>query len=606
FYNLFPNNLADWEHKAEAGTLLESDIVKREEWILDLHFFYQLERDYLKQKSRVKSAVKGDETTRYFDSLLRNHFASFSIKGIHVNGIWCENPALIKESALDHFALRFKESPEARPIFRSTLFRRLSPENASFLDSIFSVEEVKSAIWSCSGSKAQGPDGFNFNFIKAYWEVIKDDFIKSKVISSIIGPNQTALLAGRQILDGNLIANEVIRLAKLEAHQLLLSKVDFEKAFDSVNWGFLRDYADDALFFGKWSRLNARNLIVILKCFEEASCLKVNLSKSKLNGVCVSIDEAEAVASSLCCIHDSLLFTYLRLSVGKKMHLSDGWGEWKWRFLTEENALWRKVIKAFYGTNGGLNPHLAPFGSSGVCTSFWLDPWCDSEAHLRDLFSRLYALDTCQDCKVCDRWCVNDGVWGGTWSWRFPPRGRALDDLEALVSLIGNLSLSVDEDKWSWSRDAFGSFKVNICVWRASINRLATRTNLASRGCNIPFALCPFCLELVAARPPGLVSLFSIVDIAMGHVRRRGHLVLNKIINRVFQCALWAIWKWRNKGITSPAGLVAKVKDEDIFPSIQCLFKLWINVRYSSFPLNWNSWISRPWSIVDRSGIATI
>ncbi|GKD95837.1 hypothetical protein Tco_1379734, partial [Tanacetum coccineum] len=53
---------------------------------------------------------------------------------------------------------------------------------------------------------------------------------------------------------------------------------------------------------------------------------------------------------------------------------------------------------------------------------------------------------------------------------------------------------------------------------------------------------------------PGLVSLFSIVDIAMGHVGRRGHLVLNKIINRVFQCALWAIWKWRNKGIASPAG----------------------------------------------------
>ncbi|GKC72160.1 putative RNA-directed DNA polymerase [Tanacetum coccineum] len=162
------SNLADWERKAEAGTLLESDIIKREEWILDLHFFYQLEREYLKQKSRVKSAVKGDENTRYFHSLLRNHFASFSIKGIHVNGIWCENPALIKEFALDHFASRFKESPEARPKFRSTLFCRLYPENASFLDSSFSVEEVKLAIWSYSGSKAEGPDGFNFNFIKAY------------------------------------------------------------------------------------------------------------------------------------------------------------------------------------------------------------------------------------------------------------------------------------------------------------------------------------------------------------------------------------------------------------------------------------------------------
>ncbi|GJX30962.1 RNA-directed DNA polymerase, eukaryota, reverse transcriptase zinc-binding domain protein [Tanacetum coccineum] len=464
-------------------------------------------------------------------------------------------------------------------------------------------------------------------------------------------------------------------------------------------------YADDALFFGKWSRLNARNLIVILKCFEEASGLKVNLSKSKLYGVGVSIEEVKAVASSLCCINDSLPFIYLGLPVGKKMHLSDGWGEvinrlrnrlsawkarslsiggrlilikyvlgnnqrgiswvkwdsillsrnmgglgvgslfaenlsllskWKWRFLSEENALLGKVIKAFYGADGGLNLHPASFGGSSVwcdiikaissiqsieygfnnsfslkvgngkSTSFWPDPWCDNGARFKDLFPRLYALDTCQDCKVCDRWCVNDSVWGGTWSWRFPPRGCVLDDLEALVSLIGNLSLSDDDDKCSWSRDASGSFKVktccniiqdnaladcrlglhhswnsliprkvNICVWRASINKLATRANLASRGINIPSTLCPFCdLEVESAEhcliscsrvlpiwrkvwswwqldPPTSFPSFSIANIAMGHVGKRGHLVLDKIINGVFQCALWAIWKWHNKVVAA-------------------------------------------------------
>ncbi|GJV03727.1 RNA-directed DNA polymerase, eukaryota, reverse transcriptase zinc-binding domain protein [Tanacetum coccineum] len=210
---------------------------------------------------------------------------------------------------------------------------------------------------------------------------------------------------------------------------------------------------------------------------------------------------------------------------------------------------------------------------NGKGTSFWLDPWCDNGARLKDLFPRLYALDTCQDCNVCDRWCVNDGVWGGTWSWRFPPRGCALDDLEALVSLIGNLSLSDDDDKWSWSRDASGSFKVktccniiqdnaladcrlglhhswnsliphkvNICIWRASINRLATHANLASRGIDIPSTLCLFYdLEIKSIEhcfiscshvlptwrkvwswwqldPPTSFPSFSIADIAMGHV----------------------------------------------------------------------------------------
>ncbi|GKE41556.1 hypothetical protein Tco_1468840, partial [Tanacetum coccineum] len=104
---------------------------------------------------------------------------------------------------------------------------------------------------------------------------------------------------------------------------------------------------------------------------------------------------------------------------------------------------------------------------------FGFDPWCDNEAQIRDLFLRLYALDTYQDRKVCDRWCVNDGVYSGTSSWRFPLRGCALNDLEALVSLIGNLSLSVDKDKWSWSRDASGSFKVKTCCNIIQDNALA-------------------------------------------------------------------------------------------------------------------------------------
>nr|GEX66081.1 putative RNA-directed DNA polymerase, eukaryota, reverse transcriptase zinc-binding domain protein [Tanacetum cinerariifolium] len=148
-------------------------------------------------------------------------------------------------------------------------------------------------------------------------------------------------------------------MTKLEDQSLLLFKVDFEKAFDSVNWNFLLDvmrqmgfdhkwrrwiaswrrwiasclssasisilvngspsneflmervrlsnsrvnvpllqFADDALFFGEWSRLNAYNLINILRCFELASGLKVNLE----------VD-----------------FLELGPPVGRKMRLCDGW-----------------------------------------------------------------------------------------------------------------------------------------------------------------------------------------------------------------------------------------------------------------------------------------
>ena len=113
----------------------------------------------------------------------------------------------------------------------------------------------------------------------------------------------------------------------------------------------------------------------------------------------------------------------------------------------------------------------------------------------------------------------------GLWSWRFPPRGSALDDLSFLTALVGNMQFSLNgSDEWIWTGDASWFFKVkslaksiqehmlsdsnlgkhhewnswiprkvNICVWRGSLNRLPTRSNLSLRGVNIISPRCPFC-----------------------------------------------------------------------------------------------------------------
>ncbi|GAU11147.1 hypothetical protein TSUD_197710 [Trifolium subterraneum] len=49
----------------------------------------------------------------------------------------------------------------------------------------------------------------------------------------------SSLYKDRQILDGILIANEVVDEARRSKKDLLLFKVDFEKAYDSVDWGYL-------------------------------------------------------------------------------------------------------------------------------------------------------------------------------------------------------------------------------------------------------------------------------------------------------------------------------------------------------------------------------
>nr|GEU97437.1 hypothetical protein [Tanacetum cinerariifolium] len=49
------------------------------------------------------------------------------------------------------------------------------------------------------------------------------------------------------------------------------------------------------------------------------------------------------------------------------------------------------------------------------------------------------------------------------------------------------------------------------------------------------------------------------------------------LVQRVF----WAIWKCRNKIVSAHSDSVSTIKDEDIFPSIQRLSKIWITAQYS-------------------------
>ncbi|KAK2457421.1 hypothetical protein QL285_004692 [Trifolium repens] len=71
-----------------------------------------------------------------------------------------------------------------------------------------------------------------------------------KVISKI----QSAFLPHRQILDGVLVVNELLDLAKRRKDKCLFFKVDFERAYDTVNWNFV-EYMMVRMGFGEgWRR----------------------------------------------------------------------------------------------------------------------------------------------------------------------------------------------------------------------------------------------------------------------------------------------------------------------------------------------------------------
>ncbi|GKE77970.1 hypothetical protein Tco_1544090 [Tanacetum coccineum] len=126
----------------------------------------------------------------------------------------------------------------------------------------------------------------------------------------------------------------------------------------------------------------------------------------------------------------------------------------------------------------------------------------------------------------------------------------------------------------------------------------------------LPSMVCPFCdddnedIDHCLIRCPRVLSIwkkiwswwhldnpisfpsFSIKDIALGNIGSRGCYRVNKVIHGVLQCALWAIWKWRNKIINAPLDSVDGVKNEDIFPFIQRISRTWISARCQSKPVN--------------------
>ncbi|GKC00397.1 hypothetical protein Tco_0986533 [Tanacetum coccineum] len=85
------------------------------------------------------------------------------------------------------------------------------------------------------------------------------------------------------------------------------------------------EFADDALILGKWSLENARTLCRVLRCFNLASSLKVNLSKSKIFGVRVNATEIQSFANILDCQVSTFPCSYLGLPIGANMSKACNW-----------------------------------------------------------------------------------------------------------------------------------------------------------------------------------------------------------------------------------------------------------------------------------------
>lgn len=72
------------------------------------------------------------------------------------------------------------------------------------------------------------------------------------MIGRVVSKFQNAFIEGRQIIDVTLIVDEAIDFMLRSNSSRVICKLDIEKAYDHVNWGYLLAILDEMGFGKKW------------------------------------------------------------------------------------------------------------------------------------------------------------------------------------------------------------------------------------------------------------------------------------------------------------------------------------------------------------------
>jgi hypothetical protein len=294
--------------KSETLGLVDDEVVRRKKLFDDLWHILKSIDAMTFQRSRSKWLKEEDTNSKFFHICINSRQRRNKVVALNTPNGWVEGPVHVKAAVVAYFRNHFANEVWCRPNLDGVLFPQLARDKVERLTEVFTLDEISEVVMGCDGSKSPGPDGFNFAFIKHFWDLLKhevrilfDQFygneclpkclssyfltliskVKSPqalgdfrpislhgclykivakvlaarlamVLGDVISPTQSAFLKGRQFVEGVMVVNEVIDYAKKSGKQCLIFKVDFEKAYDSVDWGFLDYMLGRFGFNSKW------------------------------------------------------------------------------------------------------------------------------------------------------------------------------------------------------------------------------------------------------------------------------------------------------------------------------------------------------------------
>nr|GEX84070.1 hypothetical protein [Tanacetum cinerariifolium] len=474
--------------KMDQGTTTREDLncgVSLNQKLSDIE---RTEVSDLAQKYKIKWAIKGAKNSSFFHGSLKMKRRQIAIKGVFKNGIQIEEPGEVKEELYDHFCSRFSYSRGGRPSLREMSFNQIALKQRESLESDFTNDEIKRAVWDGGG------------IVLRVWMVshlsaskLSGRLFNLMVIGSCVIVKQSTFIKGRNILDGPLILNECMSWYRKRKKDLMVFKVDFEKAYDSLRWDYL-DVIMKNLGFGNkrctWIQGCLKNSCASI-LVNGSPIVKFKIFKGLRQGGPLSpflfILTMEGLHATICkavsrgilkgaSVGRGIYYTlppfYANDAIFVGVNVPDGdvvvmakvlrYGVSKLPMIP--NDLWVKEIKDIHRSDGAIcrgrldkssqSPWNAILRSvhklqmeyllAACYLSFWGKKWCGDHI-LKDLLPRVYALDGKKTCTFSQR--ISSLDWNSVLR-RSLRGGVELNQFTAMLEAIRDFNLSDSIDGW--------------------------------------------------------------------------------------------------------------------------------------------------------------
>jgi hypothetical protein len=251
------------------------------------------------QRAKTTNILEGDNNTKYFQMIANGKRRKTRIFRLEQEEGVIEGEEILKDYITRYYKELFGASREDGLTLNESMVEdipQLTSSEREELMAEFVEKEVREAIFQMKHNKAPGPDGFLAEFYQVFWSIIKDDLmamfrdfhvgdlplfnlnfgvitlipkekevkriqqyrpicmlnvsfkIFTKVMANrleaiacrITKPSQSAFLPGRYILEGVVVLHDTLHELRRKKQNGLILKLDFEKAYDKVNWKFLQ------------------------------------------------------------------------------------------------------------------------------------------------------------------------------------------------------------------------------------------------------------------------------------------------------------------------------------------------------------------------------